>query len=334
MRSPLATIAVVPRERFSYTAPSLEAIFQHTPPPVELLYLDGGSPPHVRDYLERQAADRPFRLIRRDEYLAPNVARNLAAAQVRTKYVVFIDNDVIPSPGWLEALVNCAEESGAWVVGPMYCEGEPIATTIHMAGGMAGFPTENGRRVFRESHCFHGEPLEKIAPTLRRGPVEMIEFHCALVRMDTFDRLGPLDEMLLSAAEHTDLCLMTREVGGQVFLEPRSVVTYVAPPPFERSDLEYFRLRWSQAWNEASVERFRQKWGLAPDDPGLRSLSRWLSDHRRLALEPYRRMLRLFGRRPARLMEKMFVAPVEGAANRLRFTDTAPTAMSARRHAA
>jgi hypothetical protein len=137
--------------------------------------------------------------------------------------------------------------------------------------------------------------------------------------MEAFERLGSLDENLLSAAEHTDLCLLARAAGGEVYLEPQSVVTYVPPPPLAAFDLSYFRLRWSDAWNTATLERFRQKWDLRADDPGLRDLAEWLPNHRRLALQSVRRVLRVFGRRPARFVEKHLIAPLEAAANRKRF---------------
>ncbi len=319
MTKALATVAVVPRERFSYTETSLESILANTPQEFELIYVDGGSPTHIRDYLRQQADERPFRLIRTEHHLSPNTARNLAAATARTKYVVFIDNDALVSPDWLAPLVDCAESTGAWVVGPIYCEGLPIATRVHMAGGTAGFAVENGRRVFRELHSHYGQPLAEVRPRLHRQPVEQIEFHCALVRTEVFERLGPLDEALLSASEHTDLCLLTRAAGEAVYLEPASVVTYVPPPPLEATDLTYFRLRWSEAWNAASLARFREKWDLAADDPSLLDLAAWLPRHRQLALEPVRRALKGLGRRPARLMEKMLIFPLECAMNRVQF---------------
>ena len=272
----------------------------------------------MRDYLKQQAAEQRFQLIRTEHYLSPNMA-NMAAAQVRTKYVVFIDNDVLVSPDWLSALVDCAESTGAWVVGPIYCEREPIATRIHMAGGAAEFVIENGHRVFREGHCHYGKALAEVGPTLRRAPTEQIEFHCALVRMEAFEQLGPLDENLLSACEHTDLCLLARQAGATVYLEPSSVVTYVPPPPLESMDLPYFRLRWSEAWNTASLRHFAEKWDLAADDPSLVTIAQFLSKHRRLPIEPLRRAMKVFGRRPARWLEKRVMAPIEGAINRARY---------------
>jgi GT2 family glycosyltransferase len=334
MANALSTVVIVPRERFSFTQRSLESILTATKRPYELLYVDGCSPAPIRNYLERQAAEHQFRLIRTDHFLAPNIARNLALMEVRTKYVVFLDNDALVSPDWLQPLEDCAESTGAWVVGPVYCEHEPIAQRIHMAGGTAEIIVEQGRRALRESHRYYGKSLAQIGPSLRREPVEQIEFHCALVRMDTFQRLGPLDEALLSAAEHTDLCLLVRAAGGEVYLEPKSVVTYVPASRFDPTDLPYYQLRWSHAWNEATLDRFGSKWDLPADDPGLCALRKWLSGHRRLAFEPSRQASRIFGRRGAKWLDKLVFAPWEEASNRVRFPAVRETSHSGARKAA
>ncbi len=86
----LVTIVVVPRERFSYTRESLESIYKDTDYPFDLVYVDGGSPPRIKRYLEDIAREKQFQLIRTDYYLSPNRARNLGLGQVKTKYVVFM----------------------------------------------------------------------------------------------------------------------------------------------------------------------------------------------------------------------------------------------------
>jgi GT2 family glycosyltransferase len=286
MIGPQVTVAVVPRERFSYTRPSLESLFENTSTPFDLVYVDGGSPPSVRRYLEAQARLRRFRLIRTNHYLGPNQARNLALRHVTGKYVVFVDNDVLVSRGWLDALVTCAEETGASIVGPLYYKGDPGCRTIHMAGGMARIEERNGRRTFYEDHRFANKELDAVSALLQRGPCELVEFHCMLVRTEVFGRLGPLDENLWSALEHVDLCLAVRENGGSVYLEPDSAITHVAPPPFALSDYPYYMLRWSDVWNEATVEHFRRKWRLEHDDEGLQRLNSWVRNHRHISFQP------------------------------------------------
>jgi len=69
MNKPQITIIVSQRERFSYTRESLESIYQHTELPFSLIYVDGGSPQHVHRYLQQQAQEKKFQLIRIEHYL-------------------------------------------------------------------------------------------------------------------------------------------------------------------------------------------------------------------------------------------------------------------------
>jgi GT2 family glycosyltransferase len=114
-----ATIGFVPRESFSQTERSLETIYARTEGQFELVCIDGGSPPVVKQYLEHASREKGFALVRTDEFLIPNQARNLVLDHVNTEYVVFVDNDILVAPGWLDALVRCADETGAWAVGPL-----------------------------------------------------------------------------------------------------------------------------------------------------------------------------------------------------------------------
>jgi len=263
---PFVTIVVVPRERFSCTQASLESIYTHTTLPFELVYVDGNSPKQVQTYLQEQAIAKGYQLIRTDAYLYPNQARNIGLAAVKTKYVVFIDNDVIVSPGWLEALVNCAEETGAAVVGPLMCQHEPLHEEIHFAGGESHIWVDpKGRRRLREKMYHQGQKVTKLRSQLERQPTELAEFHCVLVRRDIFDRLGTLDELLFNTKEHLDFCMSVRALGETVYFEPACLVTYVPGPPLEWSDLHYYMLRWSNAWTLGSLHRLRDKWELAED---------------------------------------------------------------------
>ncbi|NJO39265.1 MAG: glycosyltransferase [Cyanobacteria bacterium CRU_2_1] len=260
------TIVVVPRERFSCAVRSLESIYEHTTTPFKLVYVDGNSPAKVRRYLEEQAKDKKFQLICTDYYLYPNQARNLGLAAVKTKYVVFIDNDVMVSPGWLNALVQCAEEMNATVVGPLMCQHEPLHEEVHFAGGESHIWVDSiGRRRLREKMYQQGRKVEQLQSQLQRQKTELAEFHCVLVRTEIFDRLGSLDEKILNTKEHLDFCMSVIQAGGTVYFEPNCIVTYVPGPPLEWSDLHYYMLRWSDAWTLASLHRIRDKWNLAED---------------------------------------------------------------------
>ena len=260
------TIVVVPRERFSCTRESLESIYQYTEIPFKLIYVDGNSPKQVQQYLQKTAQEQKFQIIRTDYYLTPNHARNLGLAQVNTKYVVFLDNDVVVSSGWLNHLVKCAEKTEAAVVGPLMCQDKPLHEIVHFAGGESHIWTDKtGRRRLREKMYKQGQRVADVRPQLQRQQTELAEFHCVLVRTDIFERIGRLDEAFFNTKEHLDFCMSVKESGGTVYFEPDSLVTYVPGPPLELSDLHYYMLRWSDEWTVASLQRMQDKWNVVKD---------------------------------------------------------------------
>ena len=278
------TLVVAPRERFSQTEESLECLFRVTTAPFEMVYVDGHSPPHIRRYLERKAREKGFRLIRLPHFVPDSHLRNTGLREVTTPYVVFIENDIIVRPGWLEALVTCAEETQAPVVGPLYLEQLIGREIVHMAGGVNHVEDVSGSRRCIERHHFPGRRLADIAHELRRGPTDLIEFHCVLVRTDFLRELGGFDEGVKNTAQHVDFCLSVRKAGQPIYLEPASVVVYYQPPPFAWSDLPFYCTRWSEPWSRDTVDHFERKWQLDPDDPFLRDKYEWTTTRRRQIL--------------------------------------------------
>lgn len=261
MQSPDVTIAVVPRDHFSDTRESLESIYVHTDHPFSLVYVDGNSPPAIARYLRAQSKTRGFRLIRTERYLSPNQARNLAARNVQTRYLVFIDNDVMVAPNWLAPLVQCAEETNASITSPLNFEGRPLHTTVHFSGGEARIAEEqvDGRT---ERHIVD-RIFKRVPPGRQR--TGCAEFHCMMVRTEDFRRVGGLDAQMLSTRENLDFCMAITAAGGTLYTEPRSRITYLSPTRMALADMPFFALRWSDDWDLASFHHFLRKWRLDED---------------------------------------------------------------------
>ncbi|WP_144869030.1 glycosyltransferase [Hyella patelloides] len=308
MKKPQVTIIVVPRERFSYTRASLESIYNNTRQPFSLVYVDGNSPKNVQEYLKQKSQENNFRLIRTEHYLSPNKARNLALAAVNTEYTVFIDNDVCVESGWLEKLMNCAQETDATVVCPLVCidreltpsrptyaERYPLGqasgetpddadsskggaciphqeshSKVHLAGGEARIYIEIRKegtyQKIREKYYFTNLPVAEVKDQLQRRECELAQFHAMLVRTDIFEIVGKLDEKLLSTKEDVDFCLTVLNARKEIYCEPDSVVTYVPAKNLALSDIPYFQLRWSDAWELSSIKHFRKKWDITEED--------------------------------------------------------------------
>ncbi len=282
MSDPNVSIIVVPRERFQFARESLESLYENTTVPFQLIYVDNNSPQSLKTYLSTKSQEKGFQLLRSEQYLSPNQARNLGLRQVKTPYVVFVDNDVIFAPSWLEKLMDCAEATGATVVGSLVCQYRPVHTIVHCAGGTymspsdyaafvrgernpAGALESTGGWSIQEKTPYQNQPLAEVRDRLSRQPTGFVEFHAMLVRTAIFERLGPLDEGFSCTKEYLDFCMGVTRAGGQIYLEPESVVTFLTHPPapaLQWSDLPYFMLRWSDAWEGSNLRHFQQKWQL------------------------------------------------------------------------
>lgn len=270
--SPNVTLIVTQRERMALTERSLENILADTTEPFRLIYVDGGAPEPVRAYLERRVAEVGGLLIRKPEWLWPNVARNLALPHVETPYVVFIDNDVVVERGWLRKLVAAAEETKAAIVGPLYLISDGIGEPrIHMAGGTLTRVETDAGVALHERHELLNAPVAESAG-LTRGPCDFVEYHCMLVRTDLLRGTGGLSEDIVCVHEHIDIALDAKAAGSPVILEPAAVIHQHAYAPFTLADLPFHRWRWRRDAAEASLTAFCRKWKLVDDDQSMQGI--------------------------------------------------------------
>jgi GT2 family glycosyltransferase len=270
---PAVSVVVVPRERPSTSLDSLRSIFENTSYPFELVYVDCPNRFSNRDAVRRLVESRGGTYIRSPKYLYPNEARNLGIdhASPSSEHLVFIDNDVFVDPGWLEALVDCADQPDVGVVGPLYLEGDRHARHVHCAGGEISLQESAGGRPTLYTQQYElGLPVSEL-PDLEREPTELIEFHCVLVTRACLDAIGgEFDPDLLTTREHVDLCLLARDAGFDVYLEPESRVGYGKEEPMALTDLPYFLFRWSDRATRKTIAHFEAKWDVDLDPPRRR----------------------------------------------------------------
>lgn len=313
------TVIVPPRERLSSTVASLERLFATLPPQVPVIVVEGGAPPPVRAALAGLQGRRAFQHLAYDAILLPNQARNIGVRHCTTPFVVFCDNDVLGEPGWLEALLAHAVEHDVEGVAPLTCIGPPFGEIVHQAGG--DLVVEAGSAGWRvtEQHRHAGLSAAQLQAMDVPRTTEIIEFHCVLLRRAFLDRVGPLDERLITR-DHMDLALRAKAVGARFGFEPRSVVTYMALTRFERADLDYHLFRWSRSLANQALDAFETQWGADAHREAL--MKNWIDPHRRRAVRLCWPMLhRLLGNR---LFERLVCARLERAAEQ-RVADQART---------
>jgi GT2 family glycosyltransferase len=280
--SPKVTLIVTQRERMSLSEMSLENILADRSEPFRLIYVDGGAAEPVRTYLQHRVPDVGGLLIRRDEWLWPNVARNLALPHVNTPYVVFIDNDVVVEPGWLKRLVTTAEQTGAAIVGPLYLISDGVKEpVIHMAGGSIIRVESPAGVALHERHERLNAPLAE-RRDLTRMPCDFVEYHCALARTDFVRNAGGLNNDIVCVHEHIDIALDAKKADLAVIFEPAAAVTQHAFAPFHLADLTYHRWRWHRDSARASLSAFAHKWNVLDDaeaTKGVRAFIDGMTSH-------------------------------------------------------
>ena len=278
---PRVTIVMTARERHSLTEAAIDSIVDETPAPYRFLYLDCGAPDWLRETLAERAGEWRLEVIRFDEPLWPHEARQRIAPTIDTDYAVFIDNDVQVEEGWLHALVACADETNAGIVGPLYLWGDDIRPpTIHMAGGkLIEGPGENGQRVLEEKHHLFNVDPRLIPHELQRRPCDFVEFHCMLIRTELIRDPAFFDPRIRCVHEHIDCALQAAQRGLPVYFEPASRIRYMAFTDYMLDDLSFFRDRWSVAEGEASIGAFAAKWNVVNDDRSFGGVREFLSNH-------------------------------------------------------
>ncbi|WHZ25235.1 MAG: hypothetical protein OJF51_000030 [Nitrospira sp.] len=218
-------------------------------PEYELIIVDNGSTDGTADFLRQLSGD--VRIIVNEENLGFAKACNQGAAAARGKYLVFLNNDTIPQPGWLAALVaEVDSHAEVGIVGSKLLY--PDGTVQH-----AGVVRDCARRL--PYHIYKSFAASHPAVNQRRE-FQIVTAACLLIRRALFEEVEGFDEGYMNGFEDADLCLKVRECGYVVVYQPRSVVVHLesqTPGRKTHDDANATRFldRWKAQWWAADEDR-------------------------------------------------------------------------------
>lgn len=134
------------------------------------------------------------------------------------EFLVFLNNDTIARPGWLDALVACARRHPrAAIVGAKLLF--PNDTVQH--AGVA-FSPPTGLPM----HLYYGWPADHPVVNKTRR-MQAVTGACMLIRREVFAQLGGFDPLFFNVYEDVDLCLRAGELGHEVYYCPDSVLYHL-----------------------------------------------------------------------------------------------------------
>nr|WP_220479028.1 glycosyltransferase [Lysobacter spongiae] len=213
---PRASIVIPVYDQFAHTLACLRAVAAHPPATTfEVIVVDDGSTDDTEAALRQVAGLRYHRRAENGGFIA---ACNDGAAIAKGDYLVFLNNDTVPQPGWLDALIDTFDaHPGTGVAGGqlLYPDGR-----LQEAGGIVrrdGSAEKLGRHQAADAPA---------VAFVRR--VDYCSGAALAIARDLFLELGGFDPLYAPAFyEDTDLCMKVRERGLQVLVQPRSRIVHV-----------------------------------------------------------------------------------------------------------
>lgn len=224
MNRPPATIVILAWNSWSTTRKCLDSLRQTLAPRDQVVVVDNGS----SDGTASGLASYPW-----VEVVSNPVNRGFAggcndgAARARHEVVIFLNNDTVLVPHWIEPLVEVFQDPEVGAAGPRsnFVSGAQLIATDYSG-------TSEMRRFARAWNQAH------------RGQVDTVDRlvgFCIAVRRSAFEQIGGFDESYgIGGYEDDDLCQRLSEAGYGLRLCHGSFVHHDGHRTFDANGLDWF----------------------------------------------------------------------------------------------
>jgi GT2 family glycosyltransferase len=241
--APATCSIIIPvHNKASLTRQCLDTILDQSEPSIEreIIVVDDGStdftPRLLREYEEQ------ITVITNSPGKGFAGACNAGAAVSSGEHLIFLNNDTIPQPGWVSALVGYAQaHPAAAIVGAKLLYPDDTVQHAGVAIGYDRFPR----------HIYVGFPSSHPAVNKSRQ-FQAVTAACLLIRRAWWDELAGFDTGYRNGWEDVDLCLRARELGAEIHYCHESVIYHLESlsrdvrSPQETANRERYVARWQE----------------------------------------------------------------------------------------
>jgi|GEM_PF-1718817 len=215
----LVSIVIPVYNKLDYTInciKSLEKTLSLPRKDIEIIVVDNNSTDGTEAFL-KQLSDS-FTTIINDENLGFSKACNQGAAASTGRYILFLNNDTVALPGWLEMLIKAIEkDKKIGVVGSKLLF--PDGTIQHAGVAIA----QNAPCPLSPFHLYHRSHAD-LPEALKSRDYQVVTGACLLIRRELFFSINGYDTNYINGFEDVDLCFKVRERGLRVVYSPESVL--------------------------------------------------------------------------------------------------------------
>ena len=252
----MISIVTLHLQRKEHTERLIRELYQKTEQEFELVVVSQESDAETFAWLTQlQQEQQNFEVVWNERNIGTAAGRNLGVRATSGDQVVFLDNDLEVTEGWLQPLIDTANthESiaavGALILSPQgyvqYCSHYVVESFEKNEQHSIGLSMDC--KLDADSPEIGGECEVPWYPTT-----------CLLIKKEAFEKSGGFDEQLVICEEDKDLCLSLRQAGCKIFSNPLSKVVHHNHPRLG----PYAQIRGSLPKLFRDKAFFENKWNL------------------------------------------------------------------------
>jgi O-methyltransferase/8-demethyl-8-(2,3-dimethoxy-alpha-L-rhamnosyl)tetracenomycin-C 4'-O-methyltransferase len=228
-RSPV-TIVIPAWNAVDVTGNCLSALHDTLGPDDQVVVVDNGSRDKTPELL---ASIDWVEVVTHEENQGFGGGCNAGARQARHPLLVFLNNDTLPAPGWIDGLVAPFGDPAVGATGPM----------SNVVSGPQLWHDETYRPQTIADITAHADALRRRSAGQTRQTHRLVGF-CLAVRTSVFHELGGFDERFgLGGCEDDDLCNRLRFAGWRLVIAEDTFVHHVGHQTFEDNHIDWFGLQ-------------------------------------------------------------------------------------------
>jgi O-antigen biosynthesis protein len=254
---PKVAIIILNRNGFNYLKKLFASIKKNTfYRNYEIVVVDNASQDDSIDYLEKNEFELPLRVIKNKKNVSFASGCNQGARETKSELLVFMNNDLEVTKGWLINLVACylknKEEVGSVGAKLVY----PATKNFKLAGSIqhAGirFRLDEDFDFFRP-YNIGGKKLATDCSQQEDFPA--LTAALLLIPRDKFKEVGGFDENYFYGYEDVDLGLKLYKAGYRNIYNPQALAVHYEFGSQEKDNSKEIKKR-----RKKNIEIFKQKW--------------------------------------------------------------------------
>jgi GT2 family glycosyltransferase/glycosyltransferase involved in cell wall biosynthesis len=258
-RTPKVSIIILNRNGYELLKKCLQSIALWTLyPEFEVIVVDNGSTDGSLQYLKNLETHFPLKIIENRNNTRFSEGNNQAVSEASGEYILFLNNDVTVTHGWLRKLVTAKlnqPDAGALGASLIYPPKTSFKNSLRYQHRGIGLERRKDSSYLRPVNLKKGEKIERDYHEAGLEKVLAVTGACLLLSKTDFEQIQGFDVRYNYGLEDVDICLELSKTGRNIYLVKDCLLYHYEFGSQEKQNREDIELRRDQ-----NKTYFRGKW--------------------------------------------------------------------------